>query len=213
MDCSRFSTVLNCKGCQLLLFWIRKRISTFLHWFSDLCLTRERVLEIKLLQVSDDLDSLATCDEMETSVWKECPSRGSPALEVNITKKYEEPQPKVSSVQNSVLHSQGWVCQAKMYLCGYSSQNANRELHSHSKWPLPFSGLAFRQSDITVPRILCTVVLQIQVIRPEEVEESRIIAFAGHKCLVQNTYFAYEAWRRIQKFKTRVMLSLGTVLS
>ena len=89
-----------------------KKISAFLHLFADLLLTRERILEIKLLQVPDDSNPFTTCDEMEILVCKGCPSRGSWTSELNFTREHEEPQSRVSSAQHSSLDSQGWVCRA-----------------------------------------------------------------------------------------------------
>ena len=89
-----------------------EKISAFLHLFADLLLTRERILEIKLLQVPNDSNPFTTCDEMETLVCKGCPSRGSWTSELNSTREHEEPQSRVSSAQHSSLDSQGWVCRA-----------------------------------------------------------------------------------------------------
>lgn len=81
----------------------------------DLQLTRERTLEIKSLQVADDYDPFATCDEIETLVCKECPSRGSWVSKLNTMRKPREPQPTMSSSQHSSLNSQGWVCGANAF--------------------------------------------------------------------------------------------------
>ena len=75
------------------------KISAFLHLFADLSLTRERILEIKLLQVPNDSNPFTTCDEMETLVCKGCPSRGSWTSELNSTREHTSVQSVLCSAQ------------------------------------------------------------------------------------------------------------------